>query len=816
MTRKLFTTFDPAALGPLLALEQANTVVYTTAVGDINRTARALYGKSGYSWFVEFAAWGDGTIANLVSLGLVKDTASLSTYVGGDADGWGYRLAEGEIHNAGSSVASVTAGDKGDIVGIWLDVPDGATASATWFLNGDPIHTEVLPDTGPWYPAVSIGTADDEDVMRVWINGGQRDFEYPVPGVEGWFEFPPDVPTLRIATRDYIAPPTDPIPNAVWEGRISGDSVEIVQQLMFWPDGGRSTQGSAVNVTVANGDGMLDPWLDLDARELPVSMQWVQQGQSILSARDIAEMVVDDMIVQDDGSVRLTFKGGMQAFDAPLQSRFFPPSADPIVAGKPYPILLGAARSVTPTLVDPVNRIYQVSDAGLPGWGWVRDMGAPLDPNDIPPGYVINPDQAGITLETEAIGKLTVDASSTGGGTLPTLADDIWLGYGDPFQSDTGGGLAGFDQESGATFVPLIFARLTSTGLSSKPYFALSTAQMTAGRSYRYRVDLRTLPPIHSFGQPAVAISTPTGIPQAVFTAAGVYEGIITATSTFIPRIEMVAALNTTFAQIAQAYILEIPDDYDPAVLQAITLTDFVREVVEGRLGLTPAAWSRADTEAIDAATGYAGIGFFATEGMTARQALDAVLDSYTACAWVDEEGVLRFTRLTPPEDEVSLGEITAADLLSDIQVRPDLAPALTTQIQFRKNWTVLNETDFVTDFIVVPMAVRTALSQPYQGVVASAIPVSATYATAVNAAPKGLLLDVREDAQAEADHVVGYYATLRKFYTTEVPAELELQAGQVWTLKYPRYGLDAGKNLMVSRISRRIGTETIAVTFRG
>src|SRR5690606_17765138 len=102
---------------------------------------------------------------------------------------------------------------------------------------------------------------------------------------------------------------------------------------------------------------------------------------------------------------------------------------------------------------------------------------------------------------------------------------------------------------------------------------------------------------------------------------------------------------------------------------------------------------------------------------------------------WVDEEGVLRFTRLTPPEDEVSLGEITAADLLADIQVRPDLAPALTTQIQFRKNWTVLNETDFVTDFVVVPMAVRTALSQPYQGVVASAIPVSATYATAVNAA---------------------------------------------------------------------------------
>lgn len=813
MTR-LYSTFDPAALGASLALEQANTVVYTTAVGDINRTVRALYGKSGYSWFVEFAAWGDGTIANLVSLGLVNDAASLSTYVGGDANGWGYRLAEGQIHNNGASTDTVTAGAKGDIVGVWLDVPDGATATATWFLNGEAIHSETLPDTGPWYPAASIGTTDDEDVMRVWINGGQRDFEFPVPGVDGWYEFPPDVPTLRIATRDYIAPPSDPIPNAVWEGRISEDSIEIVQQLVFWPDGGRSTQGSAVNVTVANGDGALDGWLDLDARELPVSLQRIQTGYSILDATDVAEMLVDDVIVQDDGSVRFTFTGGMQAFDAPLQSRIFPPSADPVVAGKPFPILLGAARSVTPTLVDPVNRIYQVSDAGLPGWGWVRDKGAPLDPNDIPPGYVINPDGS-ITLETDAIGKLTVDASSTGGGTLPTLADDIWLGYGNPF-TGSGATLLNFDQQSGASFQALSNAVLTSSSLLSRPYFALSTATMDAGRSYRYRINLGNLPPNHSFGQPAVSLSTPTGIPIAVMTAPGIYEGVFTATSTFVPRVQMTNALTGTTATIRQAFILEIPDDYDPAVLQAITLTEFVQEIVEGRFGLPPSAWSRADTEAIDLATGYAGIGFFASESMTVRQALDAVLDSYTACAWVDEQGVLRFTRLTPPEDEVPVGEITGADLLADIQVRPDLAPALTTQIDFRKNWTVLNDTDFVTDFVVVPMAVRSVLTRTYQGIVASAIPLSATYANAVNAEPMNLLLDVEADAQAEVNHVTGYYSTLRKFYTTEVSAELGVQIGQVWTLRYPRYGLDAGKNLLVSRVSRRIGSETVAITLRG
>lgn len=809
-----YSTFDPAALGPLLALESANTIVLPTATTDINRTARALYGKQAFSWYAEFAAWGDDDISDAVSFGLVTEDASLSTYVGGDADGYGYRVAEGQIHNAGASVQAVTAGGPGDIVGVWLNIID-TTATVTWFLNGIALHTVTLPSTGPWYLAASV-SAPRSDIIKAWLNTGQRAFEFPVAGAEGWFEYPPEVPTIRVSTRDLILPPDDPIPNAVYEGRLRDDNIEIVQSLAFWPDGRSQTQGSAVNITIANGDGALDGLLDFDLRDLPVTLEWIEQGQSILSADHVADMIVDDLQVLDDGALRLRLSSAMSVLDAPLQNMIFPPSADPVVAGKPWPILEGAARSVTPVLVDPVNRIYALSDRAIVGWGYIRDMGAPLDPNDIPPGYVISDDFRGVVLETEPVGKLTADASSTGGGTLPSLADDIWLGYGRPFAEDSNGDLIGFDDVVDAAYLAIGRLLFTSSSLAGVGRVALTSAQMDEGRHYRYRVVVQYIAPPHSFGQPYVALTTAGGIPLVSWTTSGTYEGVITASANIVPRLVFGTALHGTQAIIREAYILEIPDTYTPSNINAITLTDFVRSIVEDRAGLPASAWSRDDTEAIDAATGYAGIGFYASEPTTVRAALESVLNSYCACAWVDSDGVLRFTRLTPPEDEVAVGEITAADMLTEPQVRPDLAPALSTQMRYRKNWTVLGEGDFVSDFVTVPLAVRSALSQPFQGIAASAQPLSGTYSQAVNAEPAEVLLDVGEDAQAEVDHVAGYYGTLRKVYTFEVSAELPVKLGEVWTLTYPRYGLDAGKNLLVSGLSRRLGSETILLTLRG
>ena len=55
---KTYARFDPAQLGPLLALKDANTVVYATASSNINRTARATAARrlaSDFTTYVRIA-----------------------------------------------------------------------------------------------------------------------------------------------------------------------------------------------------------------------------------------------------------------------------------------------------------------------------------------------------------------------------------------------------------------------------------------------------------------------------------------------------------------------------------------------------------------------------------------------------------------------------------------------------------------------------------------------------------------------------------------------------------------------------------------
>ena len=66
MTNKTFATFDPAQLGPLLALKDANTVVYATASSNINRTARATAARRSS---ISFCAWSSSFVDGLICTG---------------------------------------------------------------------------------------------------------------------------------------------------------------------------------------------------------------------------------------------------------------------------------------------------------------------------------------------------------------------------------------------------------------------------------------------------------------------------------------------------------------------------------------------------------------------------------------------------------------------------------------------------------------------------------------------------------------------------------------------------------------------------
>src|SRR5690606_9577975 len=124
---------------------------------------------------------------------------------------------------------------------------------------------------------------------------------------------------------------------------------------------------------------------------------------------------------------------------------------------------------------------------------------------------------------------------------------------------------------------------------------------------YRYRIVVDLVPPVHTYGQPIVGVFTPSGTPLVVITEPGTYSGVITASGTFSPLLQMTDALTSSAAIISEAYLLEIPDAYEPAELNPITLTEYFSEILGERFGAPQSSWSQADLMAIDTDTGYAG-----------------------------------------------------------------------------------------------------------------------------------------------------------------------------------------------------------------
>ncbi len=247
------------------------------------------------------------------------------------------------------------------------------------------------------------------------------------------------------------------------------------------------------------------------------------------------------------------------------------------------------------------------------------------------------------------------------------------------------------------------------------------------------------------------------------------------------------------------------------------TLNKAVADVM-GRLG--SGAWSSADCQAIDAATGYAGIGYYAGGAVTGRDALNAMLPSFGAGCYQDASGVLRFVQVAAPEaytGEMAF-DLSEDHMASDLVGVPDDAPNLTRRMAYRPNAQALGASDLVTDVVDVPQARRDELTALYRGQVYAAGPLDAHYRRADAADPVISLFWHAADAQAEIDRVVAIYQQQRFFYQVTVRGDQQLAPlpGQVGRLTYGRYGLADGKPVLVRRVERNPATGDVVLTVWG
>lgn len=105
----------------------------------------------------------------------------------------------------------------------------------------------------------------------------------------------------------------------------------------------------------------------------------------------------------------------------------------------------------------------------------------------------------------------------------------------------------------------------------------------------------------------------------------------------------------------------------------------------------------------------------------------------------------------------------------------------------------------------------RARLSADYRIAAAYGGALAPSYAHARNAQPQGTILDAAADVQAEVDHVCGLYARQRHFATIVVRWG-SYRLRQCITVRYPRYGLDAGVPAIIRAIARDHVNRTITL----
>jgi len=820
MTNRLYSAFDPSALGAGLDLSQSNTIITVNQTTTISRTARALYGKSAGSLYAEFMVWGPGTLAGYASVGVVDASASLTTYVGGDSHGCGYRIGDGKIYVNNASVATVAVGKVGDIVGVGLTFDGSGNGSVTFSLNGTMLSTQSL-SPGTYFLAASIGGAQAGD-MQCLLNTGSRGFEF---GAGGWYIVPPLLNSLYLGSSEYLTGTADDPASTPFDSTIvDGQQFAVLRQLNFAIQGGGAVTPATASLEIANPQGQYDTVLTAEMIDRPVILQELASESSAYStATGAGNFVIAGIQAQNESTLQISLKDSIAILDLPLQDHLILPNAEGNAVNQPWQFVLGSARNVPLTLLDARAYTYAVSDVPVVGFGLVRDKGDPFDPNASPPDYTIDVTRTKITLGSQAQGLVTGDFSSIGGGAIPTPANDIFAGKGKPFAGTVGSTPTGWAQGWTGGAAALASGGNVQIDNTHKSLKLATAATMLSHRSYRVTLTLvgasgtttngtkgvRVGIKVAQGGQYIWQIPPVAGTYSTVITNQGAdFEPVLTATDDATPVTPNVVLRDYSLLQIA--------DTYTPDAILPIKLADFVAAIMQkvNRNGVA-IPYSRADCEAIDAATGYAGIGYAAISATTARDALSAALASYCACAWMDATGTLRFTRLAVPEDLVATVSLDTSDFLSDMQYLQDDLPGLTSQVGYRYNWQIFTDSDFVTDFIDVPASTRAAFKRQCQGVAATAANFSPCYAHAVFADPYWSLLDRQQDAQALADYFGRIGSRQRGTYQVDLPRGT-VSLGQIASVTHTRYGLTAGRNLQVLKISERQLDEIDTVTFWG
>lgn len=165
-------TWNPADIGSGLVLSNANRTATGNGAAGTWRGARANRSVTSGKWYWEVRldtmGAGDAFVA-----GVANASATLTNYLGSDANGWGYIAASGLKVNNASTAAYGAAYAAGDVIGVKLDLDAG---TLEFLKNNSSQGTAYSSLSGPLFPAVSC-----QQSASATARFDPRDFSYAIP-----------------------------------------------------------------------------------------------------------------------------------------------------------------------------------------------------------------------------------------------------------------------------------------------------------------------------------------------------------------------------------------------------------------------------------------------------------------------------------------------------------------------------------------------------------------------------------------------------------------------------------------------------------
>lgn len=799
---KTYARFATVPIGAGLAvLNDGLTVTTTTGSANQARAARSDIAQTEGSRGVEVVFWGDDDVHG--ALGVVDAAAALTDYVGSAAAAIGWILNLGEVRVGGATLASgIAIPAKGDCIGMLVDFDAG---TVSFYLGDAIVYSGALPAAaGPWHFAVSMGS-DTAGELACAVNAGQW-IPASAAAAAGWAADEAAAIALQLADIDWLTATDDVPANTRYEGVLDASGFETYQAMHHWAWGGDApTQGGNAQCTVLDPDGLLDAAVAAGVRGSAVQVRQLEvparAGELLLGPElitDLNALCTASGVTKTanaDGSLTLIAVDG--ASDRG-EWRFanFGNSA----AGDVFRIVLVARRGAQGT------KQFVQSPTALTG--------------------------IAATAITEADARTYVfTATATGASAIFRV-----------YAAGTGG--AAGDQ------VVVQSLSIRKVLQKRKLTDAVAVARYTAD-SIEVVDDVRKV--LHLRGAHEVLDkrlsraqflpSVPTLAGRPIPTSIGAVASMLALPATADGSVSFLcdAPLASVTAALDRGDPLTAVDDWalDPSQQQLLLANAPLGPVVVDGSTIAPdtgatlaqaltdlfaraglEAWQQADADAIDTATGDAGIGYYDAAGGSCRDALARILPSFGAWWYADVDGALRIVRLVDPDgtaDEDLAFDLVGSDPIDDVVIIPDLAPNLTRRFGYRPNAFIHSAGDLVTDLEDVPPARRIELTSACRGEVYGRAPLPARYAHADSNPAFVSVFWNAADAQAELDRTLALYAVERNFYPWRmVDPDFAGKPGQVGRITYPLHGLEAGRKVLIVDVQRNLGTGEVTLTLWG